>query len=149
MFGLDKERAWREDGTCSYCGSQSPGKLMELLKLPGTHFSGTDKTFYKLYVEHKEHRPRGAGKFYFSHLEELTDEELAEFDAMLRKCFGLHAYRNEKREMRFGCPRSEGFYGWQTWGEIGPDGEPVFEKGAPKPPDAAWWERVLAKTPDT
>lgn len=125
---------WRPDGTCSYCGSRRVPEVVRLLRTPGTYFSGTDKTAYKAYVGNHH-------KFYFRHLRACTDADLLEFDALSRKVFGL-AWRHLP-EGDVGCrfPKTEGFYGWQTWGVIGPDGEPVFDKDAPKPPDAEWWAK--------
>lgn len=47
---------WREDGTCSYCGSMSPEKLFQAIEA-GCVVDGTDKN-YKLYV-HVEHPEAG------------------------------------------------------------------------------------------
>lgn len=44
---------WRLDGTCSYCGSISVKRAIELLLTPGTHFSGTDWKYgwpHKFYI---------------------------------------------------------------------------------------------------
>lgn len=52
---------WREDGTCSYCGSVSPSLFFERV-LAGDEVGPTDKN-YKAYIGER-------GKFYFQHLSE-------------------------------------------------------------------------------
>lgn len=121
---------WRSDGTCNYCGSLSVPEAVRLLRTPGTSFSGTDKTTYKAYI--------GEGKFYFRHLQACTDAELAEFDALARKVFGL-SFDRVDGDIRCRYPRTKSFYGWQTFGQIGKDGEPVFHDGSPEPPPAEFW----------
>jgi hypothetical protein len=130
-FGAPK---WR-DNKCSYCGSWSAAEAMRLLKTPGAKFSGTDKTFYKAYIE----APDGFGKFYFRHLRECTPEQLAEFNALSRKCFGLSWKLDDTGTLLGAAPRSNSVYGWQAFGVIGADGEPVFKEGSPRPPGPEFW----------
>lgn len=63
--------SWREDGTCSYCGSMNPDKFMELVE-QGAEVIPTDKN-YKAYIRHGGH---GQAKFYFQH---LSKEQMAKF----------------------------------------------------------------------
>lgn len=65
---------WRDDGTCSYCGSISPAMLFEQIE-KGAKITPTDKP-YKVYVDLVEANVRGAGKFYFQHLD---DDEQTKF----------------------------------------------------------------------
>ncbi len=65
-FGASVEDCWRDDDTCSYCGSYSPSKLMEHLEAGTVELEGTDKN-YKAYL-HVEGRAHT--KFYFMHLDE-------------------------------------------------------------------------------
>lgn len=123
---------WRKDGTCSYCGSLDFREVMRLLRTPGSQFSGTDKTTYKIYVG--DHR-----KFYFSHLEACSDEELKEFSELSRKVYGL-AFDRHEGQIRCRYPKGGTFYGWQTYGHIGEDGEPVFAEGSPIPPGEDFWK---------
>jgi len=61
----DGEDAWRDDQTCSYCGSLNPDLFMAHLEAGDVSLGTTDKS-YKVYVE-------GLGrfaKFYFQHLDE-------------------------------------------------------------------------------
>lgn len=44
---------WREEQTCSYCGSLSPERFFALALSTGTKLSPTDKD-YKVYVEHHD-----------------------------------------------------------------------------------------------
>jgi hypothetical protein len=60
------EAHWREDRTCSYCGSIDPELLFEQIE-KGAEIGPTDKS-YKIYVALIGHTVRGAGKFYFQHL---------------------------------------------------------------------------------
>ena len=63
---------WREDGTCSYCGSMSPGALFEAIAC-GAEIGPTDKN-YKVYIRGGHRIVRGgalaefSGKFYTVHL---------------------------------------------------------------------------------
>lgn len=50
---------WREDGTCSYCGSMKPVDFFDAIE-QGKSLDPTDKD-YKVYVNHTQ-------KFYFQHL---------------------------------------------------------------------------------
>lgn len=63
--------SWREDGTCSYCGSMNPDKFMELVE-QGVEVIPTDKN-YKAYIRHGGH---GQAKFYFQH---LSKEQMVKF----------------------------------------------------------------------
>jgi len=47
--GLDR---WREDGTCSYCGSLDPDILMARLEAGDVELGPTDKS-YKVYVDNR------------------------------------------------------------------------------------------------
>jgi hypothetical protein len=44
------EAFWRDDGTCSYCGSLRPETLLEAIEAGSVELGATDKN-YKLYVE--------------------------------------------------------------------------------------------------
>jgi hypothetical protein len=111
----------RADGVdhCRYCGSISVAHAIELLGKPQTSFSGSDWKYgwpHKFYI--------GSCKFYAEHLKQSSPEELAAYDAVSRKVFGVAWLRNEKGIL-FRAPSSGG-YGWQLAGHIGPDGQPVF-----------------------
>jgi len=137
---------WRpRDGAdrCSYCGSISSAEAIRRLQTPGEHFSGTDKGPYKFYIG-KDH-----GKFYGEHLDDLDPSELEVFARLSRKIFGMDVYRDQDGKTRFIYPRSGSFYGWQTWGDIGEDGKPVFGEGSPVPPPEEWFVRPgLPTRPD-
>lgn len=60
------EASWRDDRTCSYCGSIDPDLFFEQIA-KGAKITPTDKN-YKVYVDLIDHRVGGAGKFYFQHL---------------------------------------------------------------------------------
>lgn len=55
---------WREDGTCSYCGSLEPEDVLKQLAA-GVEALPTDKN-YKLYLRSG---PHGQAKFYFQHFD--------------------------------------------------------------------------------
>jgi hypothetical protein len=126
---------------CTYCGSISAKEAMRRLQTPGESFSGTDKGPYKFYIG-KDH-----AKFYGEHLAEFTNAELVEWAALSRKIFGMDVWRDEKGELRFVRPRSSSFYGFQTFGEIGQDGKPVFGEGSPTPPEESWFVRTPVPPP--
>ena len=68
-----KEDHWREDQTCSYCGSLNPDKVMELLTA-GVEVSPTDKN-YKIYLSETR-------KAYFQH---FSQEQQKKFIEMLNE----------------------------------------------------------------
>lgn len=104
---------------------------------PGCKFSGTDKGGYKFYFtsETGDH-----GKFYGQHLEDLSPEELTAFATASRRCLGVD-WKHEGNGKPPSCfmPKSGSFYGWQTWGKVDSDGQPIFDDGAPIPPPEEWW----------
>lgn len=137
-YGGRTSFGWTSDGGCSYCGSLSVPEAIRLLRTPGSQFSGTDKTGYKAYIGDRQ-------KFYFRHLRASLDAEFAEFDALSRKVFGLAWSRDAKGDLMVRYPRSGGLYGWQTFGHIGDDGEPVFHDGSPKAPAPEWWNKTMGE----
>ena len=58
---------WRDNGTCSYCGSYNPDVLMAELESGEVTIGPTDKS-YKAYLTYPQ--PDRHGKFYFQHLSE-------------------------------------------------------------------------------
>lgn len=66
----ENEDQWRENGTCSFCGSMCPGTFMDDIKA-GAELGPTDKS-YKVYMPN--------GKFYFQH---LSPEQQQEFVQLL------------------------------------------------------------------
>lgn len=70
ILGMD---SWREDGTCSYCGSMRPTEFLSLLR-KGVWLRPTDKN-YKVYLHEGEGH---AHKFYFQHLEQ-DEAAMSEF----------------------------------------------------------------------
>lgn len=59
---------WRDDDTCSFCGSLKPSKFFELVE-QGAVVGPTDKS-YKAYVSGPMVHVHGAGKVYFQHFTE-------------------------------------------------------------------------------
>lgn len=85
VFKLPEEDHWREDGTCSYCGSLAPDEFMRQAEA-STELTPTDKN-YKVYVG-------GHRKFYFPH---LSVEQMKRFVDLvnaktLRLAFPGHFY---------------------------------------------------------
>ncbi|MGO7089472.1 hypothetical protein AB9E14_23640 [Rhizobium leguminosarum] len=105
-FAAHTKDTWREDGTCSYCGSLNEKTFMCRLEAGDVELGPTDKS-YKVYVENKggegfkqtyRNCPRDANctgpddcthwvtrdisqtKFYFQH---LSDEEQTRFIELL------------------------------------------------------------------
>ena len=73
---------WREDGTCSYCGSMSPEGLFEAIGC-GAELGPTDKN-YKVYVNGGDRIVQGGargsfgGKLYTVHLNRANAARLRE-----------------------------------------------------------------------
>lgn len=67
VFKLPKDDHWRDNNTCSYCGSMNPDVFMKHLE-ESTGLLGVTEKNYKVYV----HPVDGDGmeKFYFAHLRE-------------------------------------------------------------------------------
>lgn len=110
-----EEPHWREDGTCSYCGSITPEEAIRLLKIEGTHYSGSDWKYswpHKFYIDNKDANPR-AIKFYNTHLQDATDEVIAEFCQLSEKYFGITWGRNENGLFYRAIPNI------QRWGTVG------------------------------
>lgn len=61
---MNGEMRWRDDQTCSYCGSMSPSRFFELAE-SGAEVIPTDKN-YKAYVRSE----RGQSKVYFQHFDD-------------------------------------------------------------------------------
>jgi hypothetical protein len=68
---MNGEFVWREDHTCSFCGSLSEDAFFQAIE-EGVKLTPTDKN-YKVYVDVQV---KGAGKFYFQH---LSDEGRTKF----------------------------------------------------------------------
>lgn len=84
--------AWRQDGTCSYCGSVSGAAFMKFVQ-DGGEVTPTDKN-YKAYCHGIKPQPVGADKFYFHHLDEHQKHEfIAALNAKTMKvAFPGHFY---------------------------------------------------------
>ena len=130
---------WRDrDGVqrCDYCGSLSPAEALRRMTTPGCKFSGTDKGGYKFYFtsETGDH-----GKFYGEHLGELTRDELSAWAEVSRRVLGVDWTFRAGHAPTYSLPNVDSFYGWQTYGVIGPNGQPVHDPDAPSPPSEEWW----------
>lgn len=105
--GLPEHDHYREDDSCSYCGSLNPDIFMERLEAGDVELGPTDKN-YKVYVknaggkdfkqtyrncpdatcggpdtcEHWITRDRPSTKFYFQH---LTDDQKTRFVELINK----------------------------------------------------------------
>lgn len=99
---------WRDDSTCSYCGSMDVARAIELLRTPGTHYSGADWKYgwpHKFYI--------GQKKFYNNHLEDATLEQLKEFSELSNELLGV-SWDLEGGKIRYLAVR-----GIQKWGVVG------------------------------
>lgn len=114
----------RDDGEehCSYCGSIRSQKVMELLRTPGTSFSGSD---WKYGWPHKFYLDSGGKhfKFYNTHLRDIADAPLLAFSMMSEKFFHIAWHRNEEKGLGW-----RAVPGIQMWGDVGADGEPDFSR---------------------
>lgn len=124
---------------CDHCGSITPQEALRRMTTPGCKFSGTDKGGYKFYFDSED---GDHGKFYGEHLADLSESELAVWAEASRRCLGVDWEYVPGKQPKCWMPKTTSFYGWQTWGKVGDDGQPVFAEGAPTPPDAAWWGHV-------
>jgi DNA repair exonuclease SbcCD ATPase subunit len=73
---------WREDRSCSYCGSLKVSDAISRLKTEGTRFSGADWKYgwpHKFYI--------GDKKFYNVHLADASDQEFQEFAELSKRYF--------------------------------------------------------------
>jgi hypothetical protein len=73
VFKLPENDGWREDGTCSYCGSMRPEKAARARRGRQRSSTPTDKS-YKLYVTGAP----GGAKFYFQHFDEAQRRKFVE-----------------------------------------------------------------------
>ncbi|MEA3042986.1 MAG: hypothetical protein QOH47_824 [Sphingomonadales bacterium] len=73
MFCMGITANWRDDRTCSYCGSLHPDDFMEQVEA-GAELIPTDKR-YKVYIRSAE---RGQQKFYFEHLDNAQRDRFLE-----------------------------------------------------------------------
>lgn len=96
---------------CSYCGSITIEKLVELLATPGTSYGGSDWKYgwpHKFYID----SPAGHFKFYASHLLGKQDCDL--WNGVAASLLGIRYIRDEK-----GLRYIAVCDGWQTWGVVG------------------------------
>jgi hypothetical protein len=104
---------------CTYCGSMTPQRAIELLRTAGTTYSGCDWKYgwpHKFYIQKAgwKNADDGPGKFYSEHLLDCDDAALAEFNELSRRLLGVSFTRDEKG-LKWGACRA----GWQTWGTVG------------------------------
>lgn len=89
-FNFPENDSWRDDNTCSFCGSLNPNWLMKRIEAGDVQLTPTDKD-YKVYVENAggaAFATHGAAKFYFEHMSveqrkrfvELLDEKRIKLD---------------------------------------------------------------------
>jgi hypothetical protein len=91
------EPKWRDDGTCSYCGSMTPAEALRLMGTDGTKYSGSDWKYgwpHKFYISNDA--APAARKFYTTHLSDCTDEELVKFSRMSDQYFGITWGRDQR-----------------------------------------------------
>lgn len=103
---------------CSYCGSISVEKAIEVLKTTGAHYSGADWKYgwpHKFYLELP--KPDGSGKiylkFYNEHLKDATQDQVKEYSDLTTKLLGIH-FQVDEKGVYFSAPN-----GFQTWGTVG------------------------------
>lgn len=78
FFLKDGKDYWRNDHTCTYCGSLKPEKVLELLKDGAKHERASGKN-YKGYLSHKS-LDRGRDKFYIHH---FTADQIMELNRLI------------------------------------------------------------------
>lgn len=94
---------WRDDDTCSYCGSMTAAEAIRRLKTDGTRYSGADWKYgwpHKFYIETGSH----PHKFYNAHLVDASDEEFTEFARLSKLLFDIEWTRDENGPHWRACP---------------------------------------------
>jgi hypothetical protein len=120
--------------------SLSVAQAIAWLSTPGCKFSGADQKYgwpHKFYMTSPTGEP---GKLRSESLASATPDELVRFAALSRTIFGVDWYRDPVKGLGYAQPQTSSFYGWQTFGTIGPDGEPVFDEVSPKAPGPEFWK---------
>jgi len=97
------EMVWRDNDTCSYCGSYNPDQLMARLEAGDIQLGPTDKD-YKVYIENSGGEPLSAIKFYFQHFDEEQKHRFIELHNEGKLKIGMpgHFYR-----LPFFCRRED------------------------------------------
>lgn len=95
--------SWREDDTCSYCGSLNPDILMARMEAGDIEIGPTDKS-YKVYVKNLGGAELKAIKFYFYH---FTPEQQAWFIDMLNQRRIHFSYPGHLYTLPYFCERSK------------------------------------------
>ena len=94
----DMNGEWREDGTCSWCGSLKPSTFFQALE-GGVTYGATDKS-YKAYLHGPEAPPvRGACKIYFQHFDEADKRHFIDLmnEGMIR-CYVMPFFATVRKE---------------------------------------------------
>ncbi len=110
---LDLAIEWRGDDTCSYCGSLSPQKLLDVLKDEQSRVSGSDWKYgwpHKFYVHDGK---RIMHKWYNDHLrdEGYDEEAMKTLLFALTVHSGIEWFRDER-----GIGYSAPYHGYQRTG---------------------------------
>lgn len=86
IYNVPAEDHWRDDNTCSYCGSMHPDLFIEKVR-QGVAITPTDKN-YKVYID-------GMKKFYFEHLSEEQKNTFVQMlnDKQVKFEYPGHFYR--------------------------------------------------------
>jgi hypothetical protein len=117
---------------CDYCGSMSPKQAITLLQAPGTEFSGSDWKYgwpHKFYI-HNKSLSITFGKFYSNHINEMDENDLNVWNSLSRRIFGIAWQRDIDNRLKWaviGKQHFDDFYGYQQYGRIDEDGNPIFE----------------------
>lgn len=104
--------SWLFDPTCTYCGSISPARFLEILR-DGEDVSGTD---WKYGWPHKFYAGDSHGKFYSVHLLQMNTPAFEELASMIYGVLQITFSFDATERLKYRSP-VEGF---QTWrGRIG------------------------------
>lgn len=127
---------------CEFCGSWDIDTVLKAFKEKGMRYSGADWKYghpHKFYVSLVVPQYRKCvgvstivgkdplytyteethvlGKFYTEHLMDATDEQLAEWEAVVSRYVGIH-FRREAGAIKYTAPA----YNYQADGEVGVEG---------------------------
>lgn len=89
---------------CSYCGSMSVERAIQLLTTPGTKFSGSDWKYgypHKFYISNNKEFPQDL-KFYSGHLVYAENNLLEKFNELAKKCFDI-VFSKQEYQLGYYC----------------------------------------------
>lgn len=114
---------WREDNTCSYCGSIHPNQALFRLSTPGHSVSGADWKYgwpHKFYLDPLpgSDQKLGATKFYNDHLMDADQSVFEQISNLSERLLGIKWDKHEGQLRWFAVPNTQR-YGTVTKSDSG------------------------------